>query len=118
MNLYPIVLALSKLERFNEIIPYANQYLEYQPGTDEILMRRGVAFWKVGRNTEAYADFLASAKMGNAFSQNKVGWFLSQGLGVAQDMTEAVAWWQKAAANGDKDGINNVREAKARGLLK
>ena len=116
VNLHEIIHALLLLERPKDVIPYATQYLELAPATDWVLMRRGVAFWLLGKNAEAYEDFLAASKAGNAFSQNKVGYFLWTGTGVKQNQAEAVGWWQKAAANGDKDGIKNLAHAKAQGF--
>jgi TPR repeat protein len=39
------------------------------------------------------------------------------GQGVAQDKRQGAQWFAKAAAGGDKDGINNLKRAKAEGSI-
>lgn len=118
VNTYQIITALETLQRHKEILPYVNRYLEFHPGNNWALVRRGVALWLLGRNAEAYEDFVVAARFGDPFAQNKVGYFLWTGLGVPQNKSEAVRWWRRAAANGDVDGINNLKEAKAHGWSK
>ena len=111
-----IVWVNSSLQRHADVVPAANRALEFRPGDKWLLMRRGVALWQLGRNPEAYVDFVAAANQGDGFCLNKVGYFLWMGLGVPQDKRAAVQWWVKAAAAGDKDGIINLKMAKTQGL--
>lgn len=110
--------ALGQLNRHTEIVPYATKALELNPDDVWVLQRRGVSYWLQKKYPEALDDFVKAANLGDGFSQNKVGLFYWEGLGVKQDPREAAVWFQKAAASGDKDGIDNVKRARARGLIK
>jgi TPR repeat protein len=49
---------------------------------------------------KAAASFQKAAEMGHAASQYQMGVLCSRGLGVPQDLPQAVYWFEKAATNG------------------
>ncbi len=54
-----------------------------------------------GNYEAAFRKFLALAEHGNAEAQYYIGVMYSEGQGVPQDNAEAVAWYRRAAAQGD-----------------
>ena len=113
-----IIYAQHALRLWGELVPVANRALELEPGQTWTLVRRGVALWQLGRTQEAFPDFLAAAEKGDAFSQNKVGFFYLMGQGVPKNLPAAIQWFQKGAAGGDKDAINNLAKLKTGGHVK
>ncbi|KJE98266.1 hypothetical protein CAOG_08256 [Capsaspora owczarzaki ATCC 30864] len=49
-----------------------------------------------GKFAQAYPVFLRLAQLGNAIGMYNVGLFLMKGLGVAQDIAQATAWFERA----------------------
>lgn len=50
---------------------------------------------------DSFACFEKSALLGNVDGQNSLAMCYYEGIGTAQDLTEAVCWFSKAASNGD-----------------
>ncbi len=48
------------------------------------------------------------AKQGRPLAQFKLGFMYYKGRGVAQDYTEAVKWWRRAAEQGFAEALNNL----------
>jgi TPR repeat protein len=44
-----------------------------------------------------------------------LGWMYEQGRGIAQDDAQALAWYRKAAEQGDEQARNNLRRMEAQG---
>jgi TPR repeat protein len=61
---------------------------------------KGIAAYQANDLPLAYKEFYASAEEGHAGSQFNVALMYEQGIGVAKDETEAVAWYQKSALQG------------------
>src|SRR5579885_1216275 len=72
---------------------------------------------------KAIVPLLASARLGHAWSQLKVGNYYANGTGVRRRFTEAAYWYKKAYKNnsppGASDGaaFNLAMELKARGNI-
>src|SRR5712691_4582172 len=45
----------------------------------------------------------AKAENGLASAQNTLGWMYREGLGVRQDLSQALKWYRKAAGEGDHE---------------
>jgi len=54
--------------------------------------------------------FRKSAELGEANGQQWMGYLYSRGEGVPKDRAQAIAWYQKAAAQGDKTSIDELRK--------
>jgi uncharacterized protein len=61
----------------------------------------GVAAYEANNLPLAYEEFLAAAKAGHPDSQFNVGLMYEQGIAVAKDEKEAVAWYDKSASQGN-----------------
>ena len=57
-----------------------------------------------GRYAEALPIYENLAKAGDAQSQTFLGWMYYEGLGVAKNREQAIAWFERAAALGSKEG--------------
>jgi len=58
--------------------------------------------------TQAVFWWRKAAEQGEAQSQNNLGVFYAQGLGVERDFAQALYWFKKAAEQGYPGAINNV----------
>lgn len=66
---------------------------------------------KFGQKKDLEAAFnyhLRAAELGNVLSQNTVGVYLRDGFGVGPDEKKALAWFRKAAGQGDPKGQSNL----------
>src|SRR5215468_3200373 len=61
-----------------------------------------------GRVKKAYKLFVRAAREGHPYAQNSVGYFLDNGIGVAQNKKKAIHWYRKAARKGDICAIANL----------
>jgi TPR repeat protein len=57
---------------------------------------------------KAFEYCLKSAEAGDAWSQNRVGWYFANGSGVEKDYKKAFKWYRKAADKENSDAIGNV----------
>jgi TPR repeat protein len=90
-------------------LPDQNRAIERNPGDYWVRCSRAKALFALERHPEAFKDFLVCARSGDAFAQNKVGWYLWTGTHVPQNKREGMLWFARSAAGGDMDGINNLR---------
>jgi len=61
-----------------------------------------------GRVKKAYKLFVRAAREGHPYAPNSVGYFLDNGIGVAQNKKKAIDWYRKAARKGDICGVANL----------
>jgi TPR repeat protein len=61
---------------------------------------KGIEFYKKNDFTNAYSEFLKSAKNDNSESAYILGYFYTGGIGTKADLKESLRWYQKAAAQG------------------
>ena len=54
--------------------------------------------------------FRKSAEQSDAGAQIWLGYCYENGYGVEKDITKAVEWYRKAAAQGDKDAEERLKE--------
>jgi TPR repeat protein len=106
-----------RADRWADALPELNRVLEISPNDRWVLSRHATALFNLNRHAEAYEEFLILAKDGNAYAQNKVGYYLSMGIGVPQDKREGAKWFAKSAAGGDKHGIDNLKRAREEGSI-
>jgi TPR repeat protein len=60
-------------------------------------------------------NLLARANKGDAWAQNRLGFFYQNGRGVARNSAQALEWYRKAAAQGNTSAQNNLGTMYARG---
>src|SRR5258706_1207495 len=104
------------LKRRKEVLSELDSAIALAPREADLYRMRGVIHFESNDDAAAYKDFLISANAGNAFSQNKVGYYLWHGKGVAIDQAEAAQWIKKSAAQGDEDGKKNLALVQSKGF--
>jgi TPR repeat protein len=60
-------------------------------------------------DVKAIKDYQVAADLGNAYAQNRVGWWHLTGKGVAKDLNRASQWFKLAAAQGNDNAIANLK---------
>jgi tetratricopeptide (TPR) repeat protein len=60
-------------------------------------------------DVKAIKDYQVAADLGNAYAQNRVGWWYLTGKGVAKDLNRASQWFKLAAAQGNDNAIANLK---------
>lgn len=66
------------------------------------------AAYKKGRYEQALEPFVLAAVKGNSLAQYRLGEMYGLGHGVRQDSSKAIAWYGRAAAQGELDAQNNL----------
>jgi Zn-dependent protease with chaperone function/TPR repeat protein len=77
--------------------------------------QRGWSYERQHKRDLAFPDYLAAAKLGNAWAQGRVGQFYLDGVGVRQDREEGLAWLRKAAEQGDPEALASLKTRQAPG---
>lgn len=96
------------IEDWSGLVTAANRMLELHPTDSGSLQRRGWAYEKMDRMKDAIKDYEAAAALGGAWAQNKLGWMLWQGKGIARDLPRAKRLLEQAAEQGDKNARTNL----------
>ncbi len=65
-------------------------------------------YWFCGEYAKCFAGHLELAKQGYPLAECQVGYFYLKGLGVEQDLEQAVYWTTRAARHGDWDAQYNL----------
>lgn len=74
----------------------------------EALFKEASSEWDAGNLTHAFDLFLRLAERGDPVSQNNVGFFYDNGIGVQANKEKARYWYEKAAENGDICAYSNI----------
>lgn len=91
----------SKVEKVTE--KKSDSDKETKEMTPEQMYEKALSFERNKNYAEAVKWLLKSAEKGYADAQERLGYFYSDGKGVAQSDTEAFKWYSKAAAQGYAD---------------
>jgi len=70
------------------------------------------------REAEATPEFVAAARAGHARAQYFAGTAYARGLGVAPDLSRAIAWWSRAAEQGNPEAGAALAELRQTALGK
>jgi Zn-dependent protease with chaperone function/Tfp pilus assembly protein PilF len=97
----------------SEAIDLLSLVIEVDPNSVHAFNQRGWRYQQQGRADLAFQDFLASARLGNAWGQLMTGKYYWAGKGVKEDRDEAEAWLRKAAAQGNRDAKLSLEQALA-----
>lgn len=95
-----------------EAVKILNLVIEVDPNYAGAYSTRGWAHQHLGQPERAFSDYLAAAKLGDAWGQLMTGKSYWSGRGVAQDREQGLAWLEKSAAQGHKDAQYNLSEAR------
>jgi TPR repeat protein len=95
----------------SEAIRLMGMVIEVDPSSTAMLNQRGWRYQAAGKLDLAFADYLASAMLGNAWAQTQAGKMYWSGQGVKADRDEAILWLRKAAAQGDANAKLSLEQA-------
>jgi TPR repeat protein len=97
----------------NEAIELMNLVIEVDPASYHAYNQRGWRYQQQGRADLAFPDYLASARLGDAWGQLMTGKLYWAGNGVKADREQALAWLEKSAAQGNRDAKVSLQQARA-----
>ena len=96
-----------------EAIELMNLVIEVDPASHHAYNQRGWRYQQQGRADLAFQDYLASARLGDAWGQLMTGKHYWAGRGVKENREEALAWLEKSAAQGNRDAKLSLQQARA-----
>ena len=94
-----------------EAIDIMNLVIEADPASVHALNQRGWRQQQLGKLDLAFQDYLASARLGDAWGQLMTGKLLWAGGGVRENRDEALEWLQKSAEQGNTDARTSLEQA-------
>jgi TPR repeat protein len=95
-----------------EVVRVLSAVIDVDPSYVAAYNQRGWSYQRQGKLDQAFPDYLAAAKLGDAWAQRQVGKLYWSGTGVNQDRQEAVAWLEKAAKQGNAEARADLDEAR------
>ena len=98
-----VVAAATHLNNHAETIAVATLVIEADPGAGLAFAHRGWAKEQLGQRDAAFEDYLAGAKLGEAWAQAQVGKAYLEGSVVKRDDQEGFGWLRKSAAQGNDE---------------
>lgn len=101
----------NKSKQWTDELDVLDRYLGYEPNSPWALRRKAYAFRKLGNWDQAIPLFRKSAEAGDAYAQNAYGFYLLDGAHLPQDLKESIVWLERAAAQGNKNALANLRRA-------
>lgn len=111
---YCLERAVSAAARSNaaeDVIEVLNLVIEVDPRSHHAYNQRGWRHQQQGRQELAFRDYLASAKLGDAWGQLQAGKFYWAGRGTREDREEGLAWLRKSAEQGNADAKVSLQQA-------
>jgi Zn-dependent protease with chaperone function/TPR repeat protein len=97
----------------NDVIRVMDLVIELDPTSTGALNQRGWRYYALGKRDLAFPDYMAAAKLGDAWAQMQVGKFYWHGIGVEPNREEALVWLRKAAQQGNADAKLSLEQALA-----
>lgn len=64
--------------------------------------------WERGRLELAFNKFKELAEQGDTSSQNNLGVFYEEGIGVSRDIEKAIYWYEKALEGNEYSALSNL----------
>ena len=94
-----------------EAIEVMNLAIESDPASVHALNQRGWRHQQIGKLDLAFQDYLASARLGDAWGQLMAGKMRWAGRGVSENRDEALEWLRKSADQGNADARTSLEQA-------
>ena len=105
------VSAAARSSATEDVIGVLNLVIEVDPRSHHAYNQRGWRHQQQGRHDLAFQDYLASAKLGDAWGQLQAGKFYWAGRGTREDREEGLAWLRKSAEQGNADAKVSLQQA-------
>jgi hypothetical protein len=100
--------AANTIQDWNTVREAATQILSLHPKSAKDMQMRGWASEKLGKMDAAVQDYQGAAELGEAWSQNKLGYLYMTGTGVAKDLPRAKTLLESAVAKGVPTALANL----------
>lgn len=104
------VSAASRASSTEDVIPMLDLVIEVDPRSHHAYNQRGWRHRQQGRVDLAFQDYLASARLGDAWGQLQTGRLYWTGRGTPENRDEAVAWLRKSAEQGNAEAKESLRQ--------
>jgi TPR repeat protein len=105
------VSAATRSSAAEDTIGVLNLVIEADPWSYHAYNQRGWRHHQQGRVDLAFQDYLASAKLGDAWGQLQTGKLLFAGRGTRENRDEALVWLRKSAEQGNPDAKLSLQQA-------
>jgi predicted Zn-dependent protease/TPR repeat protein len=102
----------ARVDDATEVVRVLSLVIEVDPNSGSAYNRRGWSYHRLGKPELAFPDYLAAAKLGDAWAELQVGKYYWGGTGIRQDREEALVWLEKSAAQGNKDAQVSLDQAR------
>jgi hypothetical protein len=103
-----IMRVANRIQDWTELKYAATRYLVMFPEHAETLVQRGWANEKLSKFDEMERDLLAAASLGNAYAQNRIGYFYMVGHPLKRDLILARRYLELASKNGNGNAASNL----------
>ena len=106
--------AMSDQKQYADAIRVYTLILQQNPSDTGTLARRAYAYSQL-QDPKAFEDYTTAANLGDAYSQNALGQYAYNGVPghIPRDHNRAIAWFRKAAAQGNEEAQKNLAIALA-----
>lgn len=102
-------LNVQTLKKYAQAIPDLDRILAMDPESKRAYANRAYAYDHTKNFSKAFEDYKAAAELGDPWAQNRLGDMYWNGIGAPVNKQEAVKWFRRAAANGSKEGEENLK---------
>jgi TPR repeat protein len=116
--LYDLALVRYARGDLNGAIEAYRQVLARVPDYPDARYNLALGLKLAHRDAEAAPEFVAAARAGHARAQFFAGTAYARGLGVELDTAQAIAWWARAASQGNPEAIAALGELRQTALGK
>jgi predicted Zn-dependent protease len=103
--------AARQMKDRDKVAAFATLAIESNPNWAYPYTQRGWASEKGGQRAAAFQDYLAAAKLGDAWSEMRAGHGYFMGWGVQVDRDKGIEWLRKAAADGNVEAKGMLAKA-------
>ena len=102
-------------QKFKEELVPLTEEIEAGPSNPLTFEYRALAYTQLGKMKEAVADWKSAADLGSVDAQNRMGIFSMTGVPgvITADPKTGIAWFRKAANQGDPNAKHNLDQALA-----
>jgi Zn-dependent protease with chaperone function len=105
------VSAAARSSAADDVIEVLSLVIEVDARSHHAYNQRGWKHQQQGRQEAAFQDYLASARLGDAWAQSQAGKFYLAGRGTREDREEGLAWLRKSAEQGNADAKVALQQA-------
>jgi len=101
----------NRIRRYDEAVKYLDELIRVGQGSQTWARntRGHIMETQFNKFDKAFDDYTVSAGLGDAWAENKLGWWYYNGIYVAKDDATARKYWQRAADKGNQTAAANLK---------